>query len=153
MSYELRVERLIDATPEEVFDAYTDAEEQKIWFAILNEGLIVEQEVDLRVGGKWVSAWGTAPEELFRETQTFEVIERPHRLVTKSTGSTPDGATLDTDVEVTFTEQGGKTLMAVHQTGFPTEEMRDFFAETAWIGAFERLNAYFASKVASGSKR
>ena len=37
MSYELRVERLIDATPEEVFDAYTDPEAMRVWFTILNE--------------------------------------------------------------------------------------------------------------------
>ena len=59
MSYELRVERLIDATPEEVFDAYTDPEAMKVWFTILNEeAMIVENEIDLRVGGTWVSAWG-----------------------------------------------------------------------------------------------
>lgn len=38
--------------PEDVFDAYTDAEKQKIWFSILDERPgIVEIEVDLRVGG------------------------------------------------------------------------------------------------------
>ena len=50
MSYELRVERLIDATPEEVFDAYTDPEAMKVWFTILNEGMIVENEIDLEGG-------------------------------------------------------------------------------------------------------
>ena len=148
MSYELRVERLIDATPEEVFDAYTSPEAQQVWYTILDEGMIVENEVDLRVGGKWVSAWGFTPEEMFRETNVFEVVDRPHRLVSRSTGSSPDGSSLDTHVEITFQEEGGKTLMTVVQSGFPSEEMRDFFAETAWIGAFDRLNAYFAAKVA-----
>ena len=148
MSYELRVERLIDASPEEVFDAYTSPQAQQIWYTILDEGMIVENQVDLRVGGKWVSAWGYGPEEMFRETNVFEVVDRPHRLVSRSTGSSPDGNTLDTHVESTFREEGGKTLMTVVQSGFPTEEMRDFFAETAWIGAFDRLNAYFAAKAA-----
>jgi uncharacterized protein YndB with AHSA1/START domain len=148
MSYELEVERLIDASPEEVFDAYTDPQAQKIWYGILNEGLIVENEVDLRVGGKWVSAWGFTPDELFRETNIFEVVDRPHRLVSKSSFSSPDGSSLDTDVEVRFREEGGKTLMTVVQRGFPTEDMRDFVANTAWNGAFDRLNAYFAAKAA-----
>ena len=146
MSYELRVERLIDALPEEVFDAYTDPEAQKIWFTILDEGMIVENEVDLRVGGKWVSAWGLSPDEMFRETQIFEVIDRPHRLVTKSSGGSPDGVTLDTDIEITFRAEGGKTLMTVVQSGFPSNEVRDFFADTAWNGFFDRINAYFAAK-------
>src|SRR3990172_6379029 len=146
MTTELRVERLIAATPEEVFDAYTDPEAQKIWFTILNEGMIVENEVDLRVGGQWVSAWGFTPDELFRETNVFEVVDRPHRLVSRSTGSSPDGLTLDTDVEVTFQEQDGKTLMTVLQRCFPDEDMRDFFATQAWIGPFDRLQALFATR-------
>jgi uncharacterized protein YndB with AHSA1/START domain len=147
MSYELRVERLIDASPEEVFDAYTDPEAQKIWFTILDEGMTVENEVDLRVGGKWVSTWGFAPDEMFREINTFQVIDRPHRLVSKSSFTSPDGSTMDTDVEVTFRDEGGKTMMRVVQSGFPEEAIRDFVANTAWIGAFERINAYFAARI------
>jgi len=147
MSYELRVERLIDASPEEVFDAYTDPEAQKIWYSILDEGMIVENEVDLRVGGEWVSKWGFTPDEMFRETNVFEVVDRPHRLVSKSSFNSPDGSTIETNVEVTFRAEGGKTLMTVVQSGFPAEEIRDFVADTAWIGAFDRLNAYFAAKV------
>jgi uncharacterized protein YndB with AHSA1/START domain len=146
VTYELKVERLIAATPEEVFKAYTDPEAQKIWFQLLGEKMIVENEVDLRVGGKWVSTWGFAPDEVFRETNVFEVVDRPHRLVSTSTGSSPDGQTLETHVEVTFEEQNGKTLMTVYQTGFPDQEMRDFFANMAWIGAFDRLEAYFATR-------
>lgn len=148
MSYELRVERLIDASPEEVFDAYTDPEAQKIWFTILDEGMTVENEVDLRVGGKWVSTWGFTPDEMFREINTFQVIERPHRLVSTSSFTSPDGSTMDTDVEITFRGEGGKTMMTVVQSGFPDEAIRDFVANTAWIGAFERINAYFAAGVA-----
>lgn len=54
----LRVTRLLPATPEEVFDAYTDAEKQKIWYSILDEEPgVVEIEVDLRVGGKQTAVW------------------------------------------------------------------------------------------------
>ena len=145
MSYQLRVERLIDATPEEVFDAYTDPEAQNGWFTILDPGMIVENQVDLRVGGEWVSRWGLSADQMFHETQTILVVERPHRLVTRSTGGSPDGLTLDTEITITFKEEGGKTLMTIVQTGFPTEEVRDFFAETAWIGFFDRIVAYLDS--------
>ena len=51
--------RLLPATPEEVFDAYTDAEKQKIWFSILNEKPgVVEIDVNLRVGGEQTAVWG-----------------------------------------------------------------------------------------------
>jgi uncharacterized protein YndB with AHSA1/START domain len=110
--------------------------------------MTVENEVDLRVGGKWVSTWGFSPDEMFRETNIFEVVDPPHRLVSKSSYTSPDGSTLETNVEITFRAEGGKTLMTVVQSGFADEELRDFVANTAWIGAFDRLNAYFATRVA-----
>ena len=148
MTYDLKVERLIDASPEEVFDAYTDPEAQGVWFTILNKDMTVESEVDLRVGGKSVITWGFSPDEMFRETNIFEVVDPPHRLVSKSSYTSPDGSILETHVEITFRAEGGKTLMTVVQSGFVDEGLRDFLADKAWIGAFDRLNAYFAAKVA-----
>ena len=139
----LRMSRQLSATPEEVFDAYTDAEKQKVWFSILDEEPgIVEIEVDLRVGGKQTSVWGPDRDTLFRETQTFLEIDRPHRLVTESSGSDPSGETMTTHVVVTFEPNDGGTLMTVEQTGFPTPEVRDFFETMAWVGAFDRIEAY-----------
>ena len=145
MTHELRVERLIAASPEEVFDAYTDPIAQQAWFTILDPEMIVTNTVDLRVGGEWVSVWGFSPDQMFRETNVFEVVDRPYRLVSTSNGSSPDGMTLETHVEITFEEQDGKTLMTVIQSGFPDEETRDFFASMAWIGAFDRLEAYLSA--------
>jgi len=148
-TFELRMSRLLPATPEEVFDAYTDAEKQKVWFSILDEDPgVVEIEVDLRVGGTQTAVWGPNRDELFRETQVFHVIDRPHRLVTTSTGSDPSGMTMTTEVEVTFEEQGGGTLMSVVQSGFPDAETRDFFQSMAWVGAFDRIEAYLSREAA-----
>ena len=142
---ELRASRTLPATPEEVFDAYTDAEKQKIWFSILDEEPgVVEIEVDLRVGGRQVAVWGPDRDTLFREEQVFLEIDRPHRLVTESTGSDPSGETMTTHVVVTFEPVEGGTLMSVVQSGFPTPEIRDFFASQAWVGAFDRIEAYLA---------
>src|SRR3954447_3419798 len=133
----LRVSRRLPASPEAVFDAYTDAEKQKIWFSILDtEPGVVEIEVDLRVGGQQTAVWGPNRETLFRETQTFLEIDRPHRLVTESVGSGPDGQTMTTRIEITFAEDGDGTLMTVTQTGFPAPETRDFFSQMVWVGAF-----------------
>ncbi|MCU1578374.1 MAG: glutathione S-transferase-related transrane protein [Rhodoglobus sp.] len=142
-TYDLRMTRLIPATPDEVFDAYTDAHKQAIWFSLLSEEPgIVEIDVDLRVGGEQTAVWGPSRDQLFRETQVFKVIDRPNHLVTTSSGSSPDGMTMTTEVDVTFEEQDGGTLMTVVQTGFPTEELRDFFSSMAWVGAFDRIAAY-----------
>jgi uncharacterized protein YndB with AHSA1/START domain len=139
----LRMSRRLPATPEQVFDAYTDAEAQRTWFSILDEEPgVVEIEVDLRVGGSQTAVWGPSRDQLFREVQTFLVIDRPHRLVTESTGSSPDGATMTTRIEVTFEADGDGTVMTVVQDGFPTPEVRDFFTTEAWVGAFARIEAY-----------
>lgn len=143
MTLEMRMTRQLPATPDAVFDAYTDAEKQKIWFSILDEQPgIVEIEVDLRVGGHQTAVWGPDRNTLFRETQTFLEIDRPHRLVTESTGSSPDGMTMTTRIEITFEAAGGGTLMTVVQSGFPAPEVRDFFTGEVWVGALDRIEAF-----------
>ena len=87
--------------------------------------------------------WGPSREELFRDTQTFLEIDRPHRLVTSSTGSDPSGMEMTTRVEIDFLPDGDdSTRMVVKQFGFPTPELRDFFASMAWSGALDRITAY-----------
>ena len=140
---EMRMTRLIPASPDAVFDAYTDAEKQKIWFTILDERPgIVEITTDLRVGGVQTAVWGPDENTLFRETQTFLEIDRPHRLVTESVGSSPDGMTMTTRIEITFAEQGSGTLVTVLQSGFPVPEIRDFFETDVWVGALDRIEAF-----------
>jgi hypothetical protein len=50
---------------------------------------------------------------------------------------------MTTRVEVTFEPHEKGTLMTVVQTGFPTPEIRDFFSTMAWVGAFDRISAFF----------
>jgi len=140
----LRIERTLQATPDVVFDAYTDAQKQKIWFSILDERPgIVEIDVDLRVGGTQTAVWGPDSDTLFREVQTFLVVDRPRRLVTESTGSTPDGMTMTTRIDITFEPAGDdSTLMTIEQSGFPVPEVRDIFAGEVWQGALARIEAY-----------
>ena len=148
MTLDMRVTRLLPASPEQVFDAYTDAEKQKIWYTILDKDPgIVEIEVDLRVGGQQTAVWGPDRETLFHETQTFLEIDRPHRLVTESTGSGPDGQTMTTHIEITFEEAEGGTLMTVQQSGFPVPEVRDFFVTEVWTGAFDRIEEFLKRHV------
>ncbi|GAA1516383.1 hypothetical protein GCM10009677_57120 [Sphaerisporangium rubeum] len=145
MSHQLTVERLFDHPPEAVFDAFTDAEAQKVWFTIDANGHpahgFVEAECDPRVGGEWVLAWGD-PDKPFRERNVFQVVDRPRRLVMSSTGWTPDGDRLDTTIEIQFEDMDGKTRMVVTQSGLRTVEERDFFTHEVWSGAFDRVGAY-----------
>jgi uncharacterized protein YndB with AHSA1/START domain len=149
VSYQLTVERAIEAPAEAVFDAFTDAGAQRVWMRAAGDpDAILETRCDLRVGGEWVAAWGPSRDELYRETNVFQVVDRPRRLVMATTSSTPDGFSLDTTTEVTFEEQDGKTRMTVVQRGFPTGELRDYFAGTAWPGALDALDRFVRGKAA-----
>jgi hypothetical protein len=90
--------------------------------------------------------WGPDRDTLFRETQTFVEIDRPHRLVTESTGTSPDGMTMSTRIEITFEAAGDGTLMTVVQSGFPVPEVRDFFVTEVWAGAFDRIEAFLVRR-------
>lgn len=138
MSHELRFERVFDAAPEEVFDAFTEQGGQEAMYGRDEPGWIVESECDLRVGGEWSVAFGPARDELFRFTHVFRAVERPRRLAFVTTETAPDGTSFDLDVEVTFEERGGKTLMTVVQRGFPSTEVRDFHG-LGLPEAFDRL--------------
>ncbi len=138
MSHELRFERVFDASPEEVFDAFTDPEGLEAMYGLDGPGWIVESEGELRVGGAWSVAFGPSRDELFRFTHVFRAVERPRRLSFATTETAPDGRSLDLDVEIAFEEQNGKTLMTMVQRGFPGAEVRDFH-EVGLPDAFDRL--------------
>jgi uncharacterized protein YndB with AHSA1/START domain len=146
MSSDLRLERVYDAAPEVVFDAFTDPEAQRELYADAPDW-VVESECDLRVGGRWSVAFGPPGEEPARETNLFQVVDRPRRLVYASTMTMPDGSRLDTHMEVTFQEDGGRTRLTVVQRGFPTPRLRDDFAG-GWAGILDGLGRVVAARVA-----
>ena len=125
MSHDLRFQRVIDAPPEEVFDAFTRSDGQQAFYGQDDPGWIVRSDCDLRVGGVWIVDFGPSPSELYRHTHVFEAIERPRRLVLATTETRLDGSTFKTQIEFTFENQDGRTLMTMIHSGFPTAELRD----------------------------
>jgi uncharacterized protein YndB with AHSA1/START domain len=147
MTHELTVDRVYEASAEDVFDAYTSPEAHQVWMRDPSDpGFVLETECDLRVGGRWTATWGPSRDELYHEVNVFEVIDRPRRVVTDTVTSSYDGSSVHTRIEVTFEEQDGKTRMTVHQTGFETTEIRDFFQTVAWPGAMEMLDSYLQGR-------
>lgn len=138
MRHELRFERIFDASPEEVFDAFTEPEGQEAMYGRDDLGWIVESEGDVCAGGTFSVTFGPSRDELFRFTHVFRLVERPRRLAFTTTEIAPDGRSFDLEVEITFEEQDGKTLMTMIQTGFPSAEVRDFH-EVGLPDAFDHL--------------
>jgi uncharacterized protein YndB with AHSA1/START domain len=137
VSFDLRLERTYDAAPEVVFDAFTDPEAQQELYADAPDW-IVEATCDLRVGGRWTIAFGPAGSTPARETNVFQVVDRPRRLVYASTMAMPDGSNIDTSMEVTFEEEARRTRLTIVQRGFPTPERREEFAG-GWSSILDRL--------------
>jgi uncharacterized protein YndB with AHSA1/START domain len=119
------VARVIDARPEAVFAAFTEQNGQEAFYAHDAPGWIVESECDLRVGGVWTITFGYSRDELHRHDHVFRVIDRPRRLVVDTTESRADGLTLEFEIEFSFEDRDGKTLMTMIQRGLPTAELRD----------------------------
>jgi len=125
MSLDVEVARLIDATPEEVFEAFTTPEGQDAFYGQDDPGWIVRSRCDMRVGGVWTVDFGPSPRELYRHRHVFEAIERPHRLLLTCTETRLDGTTLLISVELMFEAKGEKTLMTMTQRGIPTARLRE----------------------------
>lgn len=137
MRHELRLERLFEAAPEVVFEAFIDPYAQKELYADAPEW-IVESECDLRVGGRWTISFGPPGGEPARETNVFEEVDRPRRLAYRSTMAMPDGSSFDSHLLVTFEAEHHKTRMTILQSGLPTAELRDEF-RSGWANILDGL--------------
>jgi uncharacterized protein YndB with AHSA1/START domain len=146
VSHDLKLERVFDAAPEVVFDAFTDPDAQQELYADAPDW-VVRSECDLRVGGRWTIEFGPPGATPAREVCEFEVVERPRRLVYTSTMTMPSGSSLDTRTQVGFDEDDGRTRVTIVQSGFATAELRDEFLD-GWRGILDALGRVAATRVA-----
>jgi uncharacterized protein YndB with AHSA1/START domain len=124
MTGDPRYERIVAASPDEVFDAFTSNGGQVAFYGKDDPGWIVRSESELRVGGVWTVTFGPSPDRLYRHRHVFEVIDRPRRLLLSTTETRLDGSTFRFEIEFTFEERDSGTLMTMVQRGIPTDELR-----------------------------
>jgi len=139
----LRLERLIPAAPEAVFDAWVESEILVNWWG--PEGFDVPaHDLDVRPGGQWHTTMRSSDGTLHTASGIYRVIERPRRLVLTWGWDDEDGMRGDeTEVTVTFElAPGGTRLVLVHKT-FETIESRDNHRD-GWSSSLERLTRLFA---------
>jgi uncharacterized protein YndB with AHSA1/START domain len=145
MSHELQFERLIDAPPDAVFEAFTEPGGQAAFYRQDEPGWVVRSECDLRVGGVWTVEFGPSEDRIYRHRHVFEVIDRPRRLLMTTTETRLDGSSFDTEMEFVFAEQDGKTLLRMIHRGFPTTELRDEHGRGLPV-AFAHLEQFVRTK-------
>ncbi|HMH29317.1 MAG TPA: SRPBCC domain-containing protein [Steroidobacteraceae bacterium] len=137
MTAALIVRKSIRASPERIFDAWTQPEHLKLWWGPKSVECI-DAEVDLRVGGRYRIANQFPDGKVLWISGEFETIERPHRLVyTWRVG--PEAA--PERVTVTFEARGEQTEVIVMHERIPTQAMSDMH-EQGWVGCLDGLVDY-----------
>ena len=134
----LVVRRLIRASPERVFDAWTRAEHLKQWWGPQSVECI-DAQVDLRVGGTYRIANRFSDGTILWISGEFEAILRPDRLV--YTWRVGAAAGLGERITVTFEPRGADTEVVVVHERIPTSAMRDMH-EQGWLGCLDGLVEY-----------
>jgi uncharacterized protein YndB with AHSA1/START domain len=135
----LRLERTYEATPEEVFDAWTNPEVLRRWWATEPGLATPAAEVDLRVGGGYRLSMEGADGALHTVRGSYREVSRPERLVYTWAWEEEDGSTgHESTVTVSFIGAGGSTTLVVEHTDLPSAESRDRHGE-GWAGCLDSL--------------
>jgi uncharacterized protein YndB with AHSA1/START domain len=130
----LLVTRTFNGPARLVFEAWTKPELFRQWWVPKSMGMsLLSCEMDVRVGGRYrlEFAYGDSRAAFFG---TYEEVTPHSRLVWTNEESDEGSVTT-----VTFEEQGGKTLLVVHDL-YPTKEALD----AAGTGAADAMVETFA---------
>ena len=131
----LLVRRVIRATPERLFEAWTDPTQLRSWWG--PEGVsCAGAEVDLRVGGRYRIDNAFPDGRVVVLMGEFEVIERPNRLT--YTWRIDGSPAASERVTVRFEPRTGGTEVIVTHERIPDEAARDQH-RSGWEGCLEGL--------------
>ena len=126
------VERIIDAPPDVIFDAFIALYDGQ------RPGWVTGSQLDLRPGGRWLVAFQVPDGPAFREERVITALQRPCRLAYDVTVVYQAAPGFSTTVEVTIQAAPGGHRVRLAQRGFPTIRARDDFA-AAWPDVLDEL--------------
>jgi uncharacterized protein YndB with AHSA1/START domain len=117
---ELVVTRTFDAPARIVFEAWTQPELIKRWWAPRSAGVsLLSCEMDVRVGGRYRFEFGNETSKAMAFFGRYVEVT-PHSRLVWTNEESDDGAV----TTVTFEEKGGKTLLVMHEH-YPSKEALD----------------------------
>ncbi|MDX6689775.1 MAG: hypothetical protein QOG15_1232 [Solirubrobacteraceae bacterium] len=137
----LRLEHSFRATPEEVFDAWTNPEVLQRWWATGPTQHSPGCEVDLRVGGRYLMQMqDDGGGKLYAVAGEYREVQRPHRLTYTwcwqgDGGLHPGHVSL---VTVEFVADGERTTVVLEHSELASEESRTGHSD-GWRGALHSL--------------
>jgi uncharacterized protein YndB with AHSA1/START domain len=129
----LSVERIIDAPPEVIFDAFIAMYDSQ------RPDWVTDSQLDLRPGGRWSVGFRVPNGPAFREERVITAVERPRRLTYDTATVYRDAPGFNTAVEVTIEAVPYGHRVRLAQQGFPTIEARNDFAG-AWPDVLDELS-------------
>jgi uncharacterized protein YndB with AHSA1/START domain len=134
----LVVRRVIRATAERLFEAWTTPEQLSVWWGP-PEVTCVTAEVDLRVGGEYRIQNALPDGSLLEIAGTFEVVEKPRRLV--YTWSIEPGPGTCERVTVRFEPRDkGTEVIILHERIL--DDVTRQGHERGWTGCLDGLATY-----------
>ena len=135
---EVVVTRTVNGPARIVFEAFTKAELFRRWWVPKSMGMtLLSCEMDARVGGKYRLVFDHAPEPVAFFGTYVEV--KPHSRLAWTNDEGGEGGPVTT---VTFEEEGGKTLVVLHER-YPSKGALDAAgtgAADAMVETFDQLD-------------
>lgn len=139
----LFIQREFKATPERVYEAWTDPAILARWFG--PEGsTIPECDMDVRPGGHWRALMLHADGRSNEVSGVYLSLDRPDALKLTWAWTQDDGSRgHETEIDLQFIAEGGRTRMRMTQRVFADKGMRDAH-EGGWISSFRCLDQVLA---------
>jgi uncharacterized protein YndB with AHSA1/START domain len=148
----LRLQRTFDARPEEVFDAWTNPEVLRRWWAVAPSWRTPVAEVDLRAGGSYRLTMED-PQDGTSHTVLGEYSEvrRPERLVYSWCWVQEDGSTGHVSkVTVEFVPDGERTTVVLEHSELESPESAERHGK-GWEACMQMLDTRIFAPLAQAS--
>lgn len=146
----LRLQRTYDAPAQDVFDAWTNPEVLKRWWAVSPGWRTPAADVDLRVGGRYRLSMEDADAGTVHTVRgEYREVRRPERLVYSWCWEEGGGESGHVStVTVDFVADGERTTVMIEHSGLESPDSRDRHGH-GWRGCLEML----ASQIFAGASR
>lgn len=140
----LEIERIFNATPDRVFDAFSTVDAMSQWFGP-GDCNVVRGEIDFRVGGRYLLRVNTSEDGEVEVVGEYTTIQRPSRLAfTWRWQDNPAVNPSDSTVDITFAPHPEGTRLLLRQAGIENDDSRREH-NYGWNAAFDNLANQFTS--------
>jgi uncharacterized protein YndB with AHSA1/START domain len=133
----LRLERIFAATPQQMFDAWTKADQLARWWG--PEGATIpSHDLDVREGGAWITTMRHADGGENTVSGVYRLIDPPRRLVFTWAWHNDGVRGHETEVALDFEPVDGGTRMVLIQKTFQSADMCEKHG-MGWTSSFNDL--------------